>query len=150
MGGASAAEPRPAGFGFGRAGGRSAGISASLGRTVATSLAAKAERSASNCGGLSLLRVGLKTKDWTPICRARRRSDWLTLSVIMSTGGRSFIFQRRLTTSKPPWKDAPPEAGIPRSVTRTNEAPPAAALAATFAASSGSPASSTLKPAARN
>ena len=32
-----------------------------------------------------------------------------------STGGRRFIFQSRLTTSKPPWKEAPPEAGMPRS-----------------------------------
>ena len=102
---------------------------------------AKAERSASNCRGFSLLRVGLKTKDWTPICRARRRSDWLRLSVIIRTGGRRFIFHSRFTTSKPPWNDAPPEAGMPRSVTRTNGPSSTRSFDATFAASSGSAAS---------
>ena len=135
-------------FFFGRAGGRTGAAVASRGSTSATSLAAKAERSASNCPALSLLSVGLKTKDETPICRARRRSDWLRLSVIMSTGGRRFIFHSRFTTSKPPWNDAPPEAGIPRSVTRTKGPSLARRREAAFAASSGPPASMTSNPAA--
>ena len=113
--------------------------SASRGRTSDTSLAAKAERSASNWRGFSLLSVGLKTKAWMPICRARRRSDWLRLSVIIRTGGRRFIFQSRLTTSKPPWKEAPPEEGIPRSVTRTKGTPSVLRRPASLAAAPGRP-----------
>ena len=105
--------------------------------------AAKAFRSASNWPGLSLESPGLKTKALIPICRARSWSAWLRLSVIMRTGGRRFIFQSRLTTSKPPWNEAPPEAGMPRSVTSTNEVFSRPSLPPLFTADSGSEASTT-------
>ena len=148
--GASPLPPASAlrGAGAGATAGRRTATSASRGSTSAASLRAKAERSASNWRGLSLLRVGLKTKLWTPICRARRRSDWFRLSVIISTGGRRFIFHSRFTTSKPPWNDAPPDAGMPRSVTSTKGSRLSRSRPAAFVAVSGSDASSTPNPAA--
>jgi hypothetical protein len=87
---------------------------------------------------------GLKTKALMPIWRARSCRAWLRLSVIMSTGGRRFIFQSRFTTSKPPWNEAPPEAGIPRSVTRTKGVFALPSLPPLFTAESGSDASTTV------
>ena len=60
------------------------------------------------------------------------------------TGGRRFIFHRRLTTSKPPWNEVPPEVGMPRSVTTRNGMAALASRPPFFTAESGSSASTTL------
>ena len=147
-GGPALAAPRARRAGSPLRAGGPAGATAHLGQAgqhVLDQLGGEGRRGRPRTGArLSLLRVGLKTKAWMPICRARRRSDWLRLSVIISTGGRRFIFQSRLTTSKPPWNEAPPEAGIPRSVTSTKGVSVLRGARASFAAASGSPASSML------
>jgi len=107
-------------------------------------LPAKARRSASNWSGSSLDRPGLKTKCEISICRARACIAPLSVSAMSSTGGRRFIFHRRLTTSKPPWKELPPEVGMPRSVTSTNGIEALARRPAFLTAESGSSASTTL------
>jgi hypothetical protein len=115
-----------------------------LGRRSVRILFANARRSASNCSGSSLERPGLKTKCWISICRARACRVGVRASPMRSTGGRRFIFQRRLTTSNPPWNDVPPEVGIPRSLTSMNGMEAFPRRPAFFTAASGSSASTTL------
>ena len=90
------------------------------GRMSVRSLFANTRRSASYCSGSSFDRPGLKTKCSMRSCFARAWTAPESVSVIMSTGGCRFILASRLTISKPPWKDDPPEVGMPRSVTSTN------------------------------
>ena len=86
----------------------------------------------------------MKTKFAISICRARACRVGVRASAMSSTGGRRFIFQRRLTTSNPPWNDVPPEVGMPRSVTSRNGIEAFPRRPAFFTAASGSSASTTL------
>ena len=76
--------------------------------------------------GLELLRIqlgeaGLEDEVLRSPSAGPAPARWaVKASAMSSTGGRRFIFQRRLTTSNPPWNDVPPEVGMPRSVTSRN------------------------------